>query len=35
MRNAVNEVDQPTLSAIYNPKIGTSKPIMLASGQAR
>jgi len=35
MSNAVNEVDQPTLSAIYNAKIGTSKPIMLASGQAR
>jgi UrcA family protein len=35
MSNAVNEVDQPTLSAIYNAKTGTSKPIMLASGQAR
>jgi UrcA family protein len=35
MSNAVNEVDQPVLSAIYNAKTGTSKPIMLASGQAR
>jgi UrcA family protein len=35
MSHAVNEVDQPTLSAIYNAKSGTSKPIMLASGQAR
>ena len=35
MSNAVSDVDQPTLSAIYNAKTGTSKPIMLASGQAR
>jgi UrcA family protein len=35
MSNAVKEIDQPTLSAIYNAKTGTSKPIMLASGQAR
>ena len=35
MSNAVKEIDQPTLSAIYNAKTGASKPIMLASGQAR
>jgi UrcA family protein len=35
MSDAVKEVDQPALSAIYNAKTGASKPIMLASGQAR
>jgi UrcA family protein len=35
MSNAVSDVDQPTLSAIYNAKTGASKPIMLASGQTR
>jgi UrcA family protein len=32
---AVNEVNQPALFTIYNAKTGASKPIMLASGQAR
>ena len=32
--NAVSQVDQPALSTIYNAKSGTTKPIMLASGQA-
>jgi UrcA family protein len=35
MSDAVNEVNQPALFAIYNAKTGTSKPILLASGQAR
>ena len=35
MSNAVNEVNEPALFTIYNGKTGTSKPIMLASGQAR
>jgi UrcA family protein len=35
MSNAINEVNQPALFTIYNAKTGTSKPIMLASGQAR
>jgi UrcA family protein len=35
MSDAINDVDQPALSAIFNAKNGTSKPIMLASGQAR
>jgi len=35
MSDAVNEVNQPALFTIYNAKTGTSKPIMLASGQAR
>jgi hypothetical protein len=35
MRDAVNEVNQPALFTIYNAKTGTSKPILLASGQAR
>jgi UrcA family protein len=33
--DAVSEVDQPALFTIYNAKTGTSKPILLASGQAR
>ncbi|HMH87826.1 MAG TPA: UrcA family protein [Steroidobacteraceae bacterium] len=35
MSDAVIEVNQPALFTIYNAKSGTSKPIMLASGQAR
>jgi UrcA family protein len=35
MSDAVNEVNQPALFTIYNAKTGTSKPILLASGQAR
>lgn len=35
MSGAVNEVNQPALFTIYNAKTGISKPIMLASGQAR
>ena len=35
MSDAVNEVNEPALFTIYNAKTGTSKPIMLASGQAR
>ena len=35
MRDAVNEVNQPALFSIYNAKTGPSKPILLASGQAR
>jgi UrcA family protein len=33
--DAVNDVDQPALFTIYNAKTQASKPIMLASGQAR
>ena len=35
MNNAINEVNEPALFTIANAKSGTSKPIMLASGQAR
>ena len=35
LSDAVNEVNQPALFTIYDAKTGTSKPIMLASGQAR
>jgi UrcA family protein len=35
MSDAVNDVNEPALFTIYNAKTGTSKPIMLASGQAR
>jgi UrcA family protein len=35
MGGAVNEVNQPALFTIYNAKSGPSKPILLASGQAR
>jgi len=35
MNDAVNEVNQPALFTIANAKAGTSKPVMLASGQAR
>jgi UrcA family protein len=35
MGDAVNEVNQPALFTIYNAKTGPSKPILLASGQAR
>ncbi len=35
MSGAVNDVNEPALFTIYNAKTGTSKPIMLASGQAR
>jgi hypothetical protein len=35
MSDAVNEVNEPALFTNYNGKTGTSKPIMLASGQAR
>jgi UrcA family protein len=35
MRNAINEVNEPALFTVANAKNGTSKPILLASGQAR
>jgi UrcA family protein len=35
MSNAINEVNEPALFTIATAKTGTSKPIMLASGQAR
>jgi UrcA family protein len=35
MSDAVKEVNQPALFTIYNAKTGASKPIMLASDQAR
>jgi UrcA family protein len=35
MSNAINAVNQPALFTIYNAKTGPSKPILLASGQAR
>jgi UrcA family protein len=35
MSDAVNDVNEPALFTIYNAKTGTSRPIMLASGQAR
>jgi UrcA family protein len=35
MSDTVNEINEPALFTIYNAKTGTSKPIMLASGQAR
>jgi UrcA family protein len=34
MSNAINEVNEPALFTIANAKNGTSKPILLASGQA-
>lgn len=33
--DAVNAIDQPALFTIYNAKIGASKPVLLASSQAR
>jgi UrcA family protein len=33
--DAVNEIDQPVLFTIYNAKIGTSKPVLLAASQVR
>jgi UrcA family protein len=35
MSNAINEVNEPALFTIANAKAGTSKPVLLASGQAR
>jgi UrcA family protein len=35
MNNAINEVNEPALFTIANAKSATSKPILLASGQAR
>jgi UrcA family protein len=35
MSNAINEVNEPALFTIANAKSGTSKPILLASGQTR
>lgn len=35
MSNAITEINQPALFTIANAKAGTSKPILLASGQAR
>src|ERR1700722_13137190 len=34
MSNAINEVNEPALFTVANAKTGTSKPILLASGQA-
>jgi UrcA family protein len=35
MSNAINEINEPALFTIANAKAGTSKRILLASGQAR
>jgi UrcA family protein len=35
MSNAINEVNEPALFTVANAKAGISKPVMLASGQAR
>jgi UrcA family protein len=35
MSNAINEVNEPALFTVANAKAGTSKPVLLASGQAR
>jgi UrcA family protein len=35
MSNAINEVNEPALFTVANTKAGTSKPVLLASGQAR
>jgi UrcA family protein len=35
MTNAINSVNEPALFTVANAKNGTSKPILLASGQAR
>ena len=35
MSNAINAVNEPALSTIANAKAGISKPVLLASGQAR
>jgi UrcA family protein len=35
MSNAINEVNEPALFSVANAKAGTSKPVLLASGQAR
>jgi UrcA family protein len=35
MSNAINEVNEPALFTVANAKNGASKPILLASGQAR
>jgi UrcA family protein len=35
MSNAINDVNEPALFTIANAKAGTSKPVLLASGQAR
>jgi UrcA family protein len=34
MSNAINEVNEPALFTVANARSGTSKPILLASGQA-
>jgi UrcA family protein len=35
MSNAINEVNEPALFTVANTKAGISKPVLLASGQAR
>jgi UrcA family protein len=35
MSNAINDVNEPALFTVANSKSGTSKPVLLASGQAR
>jgi UrcA family protein len=35
MSNAISEINEPALFTVANAKNGTSKPILLASGQAR
>jgi UrcA family protein len=35
MSNAINDVNEPALFTVANTKAGTSKPVLLASGQAR
>ena len=35
MSNAINAVNEPALFTVANAKNGTSKPVLLASGQAR
>jgi UrcA family protein len=35
MSNAINDVNEPALFTVANTKAGISKPVLLASGQAR
>jgi UrcA family protein len=35
MNNAIAEINQPALFTVANAKAGTSKPVLLASGQTR
>jgi UrcA family protein len=35
MSNAISDVNEPALFTIANAKTGTSKPVLLASGQTR